>query len=359
MAVFNLFLLAAVVRVLLLAYAQWHDATQEVKFTDIDYVVFTDASRAVLNGNSVYSRATYRYTPALAWLLLPNAFGGIWLIWGKIIFSAFDLILCWLMEMLIRHIVKDPTAPLMRTIRLFLLFNPLMLQLSARGSSESLVMASIVASLLLMIQLKLRWAALMWAVSIHLKLFPVIFGLPFALYILYHPKFLAMKLIRRPSVRAWRAASTFFITAAICFIAIFCVFLFIEPNTSVFSEEKSLFTSLLEHPYVVHCWLHHVKRVDFRHNFSIFWFPLLQTSIADSSSSSLMKFNLTLIFLGCSFRSIDSVGDAVHIAAHRSVCDICGNASTSERSLEARAVELQIDDRCHTWHVGIRQSEQG
>ena len=47
---FKTFIVAAVLlRLGLIIYSEWHDARSVVKYTDIDYRVFSDAARFVLN----------------------------------------------------------------------------------------------------------------------------------------------------------------------------------------------------------------------------------------------------------------------------------------------------------------------
>lgn len=88
----RLMVLGAAVRVALLALAEWQDAHMAVKFTDIDYSVYTDAAAFIAAGSSPYQRSTYRYTPLLAMALLPNA----WMhLWGKLLFCAADLAAAW------------------------------------------------------------------------------------------------------------------------------------------------------------------------------------------------------------------------------------------------------------------------
>lgn len=78
----RILLFAGFVRAVLICWAEYQDHYFKVKYTDIDYAVFTDAARFVAAGGSPYQRATYRYSPLLAYLLLPN----IWLhpAWGKV-----------------------------------------------------------------------------------------------------------------------------------------------------------------------------------------------------------------------------------------------------------------------------------
>ncbi|KAJ6307453.1 hypothetical protein OIU76_017280 [Salix suchowensis] len=75
-------LLSAIFRVILIVYGEWQDTHMEVRYTDVDYLVFSDAASLMANGESPYKRTTYRYSPLLAFLLTPNSF--IHRSWGKI-----------------------------------------------------------------------------------------------------------------------------------------------------------------------------------------------------------------------------------------------------------------------------------
>ena len=83
---------AVIVRLALILFGAWQDATLSVHYTDVDYVVFTDAARYMASGEPPYLRSTYRYTPLLAAVLLPNVYLSIW---GKLLFSAADVLVGW------------------------------------------------------------------------------------------------------------------------------------------------------------------------------------------------------------------------------------------------------------------------
>jgi GPI mannosyltransferase 1 subunit M len=82
----SLIIFSAFLRVFLIVYGEWQDAHMEVRYTDVDYLVFSDAAALVVAGKSPYKRSTYRYSPLIAFLLTPNSF--LHRSWGKFIFSV-------------------------------------------------------------------------------------------------------------------------------------------------------------------------------------------------------------------------------------------------------------------------------
>lgn len=175
------FIGAAILRIALICYGEWQDAAMDVKFTDVDYWVFTDAAAAMAAGASPFDRATYRYTPLLAMALLPN--GIIGKAWGKMLFCACDLLAAlFIAGILTRRMnVSDRATEFL--VNAGWLFNPLIFTISARGNAESLLCCLILGTLYFLMEGRLITAGLLFGLSVHLKLFPAIYAFAFLPFI--------------------------------------------------------------------------------------------------------------------------------------------------------------------------------
>ncbi|KAJ1442116.1 PIG-M-domain-containing protein [Ochromonadaceae sp. CCMP2298] len=100
---------------------------QGLQYTDIDYYVFSDAASLVRQGESPYERATYRYPPLLALLLVPNV---LFSAFGKVLFCLADA----LMVFEIRRFHPHPHQGLCWMWAL----NPMSVNLCSRGSADSI-----------------------------------------------------------------------------------------------------------------------------------------------------------------------------------------------------------------------------
>lgn len=175
-----LYLSAALLRLVFLLYGLWQDANSPVKYTDIDYLVFTDAARFVSRGQSPYERETYRYTPILAWLLLPTAHTtGNQLLdtalfsSGKVLFAAADLVAGWLLE---RVLARTMDAAAARKFAAIWLLNPMVATISTRGSSEGLLGVLVMALLSAVLARRVTLAGLLLGFSVHFKIYPFIYA---------------------------------------------------------------------------------------------------------------------------------------------------------------------------------------
>lgn len=165
---------ATLFRVGLLFYGCWQDANSPMKYTDIDYLVFTDAARFVAHGRSPYDRATYRYTPLLAWLLYPTTWAGLWFEFGKAIFAAGDVVTGWLIYRILRQ-RGMATDRAMQYASIWLL-NPMVANISTRGSSEGLLAVLVIALLWATLQRRIWLAGALLGFGVHFKIYPFIYA---------------------------------------------------------------------------------------------------------------------------------------------------------------------------------------
>ena len=169
-----LIVLAAKVRVALLAWGIVQDSFFEVPYTDVDYDVFTDAARFMAGGHSPYERDTYRYSPLLAGVLIPNVL--VHPLWGKCLFASCDLLAGWLIKGILER--RGCEAGACATAMAVWLFNPFTVTVSTRGSCESLVSIMMLTVLHGLLRNQVAFAAAVYGVATHLRIYPVIYALP-------------------------------------------------------------------------------------------------------------------------------------------------------------------------------------
>ena len=169
--------LALLLRFCLIVYGEWQDRNMVVKYTDIDYHVFTDAARHVVEGNSPYLRPTYRYTPILSMMLTPNIY--LSMFFGKILFVLFDVLAGYVTYKIL--IVRGWSEQNAVFGSWLWLFNPVPLTVSTRGNAESIMASLVLATIYSVLVKRVSMAAVFFALSVHFKIFPVIYGLPLVL----------------------------------------------------------------------------------------------------------------------------------------------------------------------------------
>nr|XP_039248193.1 GPI mannosyltransferase 1-like [Styela clava] len=267
----QLHLCAFFIRIGLIVYGEWQDKNLELKFTDVDYHVFTDAAQYVFNGESPYNRPTYRYSPLLAWMLVPCHI--IHILWGKLVFISADLLAGWLIQNTMA--INQDEGKLTKIALSIWLFNPITMTISSRGNAESIMSVLVLGTLYLLSKERLILAGIFFAISVHLKIFPLVIALAVYLFLgdgfegrhnkLYVHEFLAIlspcgavNVIKKVFSKE---RTYFFLSSVITFVLITFLFYF-----------------LYGHDFLEHAYFYHITRKDIRHNFSIYFYMLYTSS---------------------------------------------------------------------------------
>ncbi|RAL04259.1 glycosylphosphatidylinositol-alpha 1,4 mannosyltransferase I [Aspergillus ibericus CBS 121593] len=248
---------AIALRVILLFYGAWQDAHSAVKYTDIDYLVFTDAARYVSQGVSPYARDTYRYTPLLAWLLLPTTWSGpsFLFAFGKALFALSDVLAGWLIA---RSLVSayGMDAPRALKYASVWLLNPMVANISTRGSSEGLLGVLVIALLWAVLRRRVILAGIILGISVHFKIYPFIYGVSIIWWLDREHDGSSTKTTPKPTTSTILS----FITPPRIILTLTSLTTFLLLNLLMYS--------LYDTPFLQHTYLHHLTRIDHRHNFS-------------------------------------------------------------------------------------------
>ena len=283
---------AAVLRVGGIAFGAWQDATLPVKYTDIDYAVFTDGARAVHASNGTrcpYDRATFRYTPVLALVLVPNI--TLHPAFGKVLFCLCDLIV----GVLIRRLVVATARPVpggsARDATLAAaawLFNPFAFNISTRGSSESVMAALVVGTLWALASRRLVTGAVLYALAVHIKIYPAVFAIP--IYVALGPTgalagtLAETNMARRDGAGGgggwWRAAVDFLTPTRERVV-------FIAAGVTSLAVVTGAMYAWCGDEFLEHTYFYHLVRRDHRHNFSLYHYHLYLTFEAGARSRLL------------------------------------------------------------------------
>uniref|UniRef100_A0A1B6DAR5 GPI alpha-1,4-mannosyltransferase I, catalytic subunit n=1 Tax=Clastoptera arizonana TaxID=38151 RepID=A0A1B6DAR5_9HEMI len=248
--------IALVARLMFIVYGEIQDNISVVQYTDIDYKVFTDAARYISEGNSPYNRHTYRYSPLLAILLVPNIL--IHVCWGKVFFSILDILVgCLIYNLLLMDKIKKPLAV---RCTLFWLYNPLVIVISTRGNADSVSSVLVLLTLILIKKEHYILSGFMHGLAIHFRIYPIVFSL--SMYLSIESPKIKLKTnklhkidtilqIIYPNCRRVKLALSCVITL------LFLSLLFLKIYDFKFLEESFLF---------------HLKRTDIKHNFSVYFY---------------------------------------------------------------------------------------
>ena len=246
---------ALALRISLVAVAAIIDAYKPfgLRYTDVDYDVLKDGARAMMQGGSPFQRATYRYSPLVAWPLLLDLKTGLPV--GKLLFCVMDVLLGDAMGQLASH--RGASSH----VRLLWLFNPISIVLCTRGSWDA-VSVYFVLKALLSKRSPVK-AGLLLGLATHLRLYPVIYAAPFLYNFLFEMR-------RR---RTWRRALAFCVAFAGGLLG---------PTLYAYHTDGNV--------YVEEALSYHLRRADHRHSFSVFWLPIyLSRALQDSRLTLLLK----------------------------------------------------------------------
>ena len=299
-----------IIRYLIIIITEYLYYNYGVLYTDIDYHVFSDGAKHVAKLESPYERETYRYTPLLAVLMIPNI--KIWYPIGKFVLSTIDVGVGYLIEKLLKKQQKQKDETFNDIIKgendeafynyasLFYLYNPLTIVICTRGSADCIITFLVLLSLIYLEKRKYYLSAIIYGFAVHFKIYPIIYAPSIFLYLLYKEYVRNNKKELAPIPFCQRFCFKVISTIKLVFkYSLTKVALsFVLISSSVFFVFLGVFYKLIGYKFLYEYLLYHLIRKDHRHNYSIFYYTIYLTYDNDFSKYlSLVTFLPQMILI--------------------------------------------------------------
>ena len=198
-------------------------------------------------------------------------------LFGKILFSLFDLFCGFLIYRIFRYQrMKAETATFYAS---FWILNPFVMFISTRGSADTIVCFLVYCTLYFLQTGWIGCSAFVYGLAIHFKLFPVIYALIFFLY-----------------VRSQGKSAIMFALLTICSFSFFTI-----GSWTFYGKE-----------YLNKALLYHATRLDYHHSYSLLFYS---SYLSDKTSTYLSFLVQALLLLILSIRRYHQVFLAVVVAS--------------------------------------------
>ena len=300
------------IRYLIIIITEYLYYNHGVLYTDIDYHVFSDGAKHVAKLESPYERETYRYTPILAALMVPNI--KIWYPIGKFFLSTIDVGVGYLIELLLKYqnveiaeektfndVIKDKKdEAYYGYASLFYLYNPLTVVICTRGSADCIITFLVLLSLIYLEKKNYYLSALIYGFAVHFKIYPIIYAPSLFLYLLYKEYIKDTSQPPEPIKFFQRIFFRIMTTIKMVFKYLFTkvALSFVIISSGVFFFFLGVFYKLIGYKFLYEYLLYHLVRKDHRHNYSIFYYTIYLTYDNDFSKYlSLITFLPQMILI--------------------------------------------------------------
>jgi phosphatidylinositol glycan class M len=172
--------------------------------------------------------------------MIPNVL--IHTLWGKILFVAADMLVA---NQLVKFLESFPSKITKQFLLTLWILNPLVINVSTRGSADSIVCFLVLLSLWMIEHDQIILGSIVYALAVHFKIYPIIFSLAIFCFL--------GKTKQKITLQQLKFVFTF---------------------GMVFLGLTLGFYRLYGHEFLVETYLYHLVRIDPKHNFSVHFLSL-------------------------------------------------------------------------------------